>query len=323
MTTGMGQALNFALSINDKLPPGSDLGGKAFAAILGLQSINMARSGINDIKMSPTDTRSIIERSRASNGLDAPPAPSSGQSIRIANPGNPQAVEQQRQAVVGQLQEHVNGISNTTDAGGAPRDYSPASSTNGASGLPPVTEADQQGGAAALPPLFGSGTATTNTGDVTISPDRTQAIAPDGSTAPVDTNRPLPTAPALTQPDPPPVGMGAGPDLAVLANYRPQAAGQPAGTLIGAGEHAPPPAPPLTLTDQMTGMPPQQPQIQVPEQQPIQADPNGGGMPLAALKQRLAMTPPWRLSSSDFALAQQYGLEEDAWKTPTRVGMAV
>jgi hypothetical protein len=232
MTTGMGQALNFALSINDKLPPGSDLGGKAFAAILGLQSINMARSGINDIKMSPTDTRSIIERSRASNGLDAPPAPSSGQSIRIANPGNPQAVEQQRQAVVGQLQEHVNGISNTTDAGGAPRDYSPASSTNGASGLPPVTEADQQGGAAALPPLFGSGTSTTNTGDVTISPDRTQAIAPDGSTAPVDTNRPLPTAPAPTQPDPPPVRNGARPDPAADVDrsddrYAPAAAPDP------------------------------------------------------------------------------------------------
>jgi len=355
LSTGMGQALNFALSINDKLPPGSDLGGKAFAAILGLQSINMARSGINDIKTSPTDTRSIIERSRASNGLDAPPAPSSGPSIRIANPGNPQAVEQQRQDVVGQLQDHIDGISNTTDAGGVPREYTPASSTNGASGQPPAA-------APASPPSLiagPTGTPAVDTGNVSISPDGSTAVAPSGATAPVDTNRPLPTAvapapltgpddprlrggpspaePPLAAPDDPRVRGGpapndlpltgpndprlqpqsavpAAPDLAVMAKYQP---GAPAGTLIGAGENAPPAPAPLTITDQVTGLPPQQPQIQVPQQAPI--DPNGGGgEPLAMLKHRLLNTPPWRMDDQMYQLAVQNGLEEDFWRTPGR-----
>jgi len=50
---GLNDALTFVNEINGKLPPGSDLGGKAFAAMLGLQMLQAKESGIYDIK--PTD----------------------------------------------------------------------------------------------------------------------------------------------------------------------------------------------------------------------------------------------------------------------------
>jgi hypothetical protein len=51
---GLNDALTFVSGLNDKLPPGSDLGGKAFAALLGMQMMQAERSGIYDIKP-PTD----------------------------------------------------------------------------------------------------------------------------------------------------------------------------------------------------------------------------------------------------------------------------
>lgn len=47
--TGMGQALDFVSKLNGTLPIGSDLGGQAFAALLGLQMLQMATTGINNL----------------------------------------------------------------------------------------------------------------------------------------------------------------------------------------------------------------------------------------------------------------------------------
>lgn len=47
--TGLQNALSFAEKLNGMLPIGSDLGGQAFAALLGLQMLQMAGSGINNL----------------------------------------------------------------------------------------------------------------------------------------------------------------------------------------------------------------------------------------------------------------------------------
>ena len=49
MTTGTNNALTFVNSINGLLPKGSNLGGQAFAALLGLQMLQANLSGINSI----------------------------------------------------------------------------------------------------------------------------------------------------------------------------------------------------------------------------------------------------------------------------------
>lgn len=54
LQSGMGQALDFALKLNGTLEPGSALGGKAFAALFGLQMIQMGQSGINSISQPGT-----------------------------------------------------------------------------------------------------------------------------------------------------------------------------------------------------------------------------------------------------------------------------
>jgi hypothetical protein len=324
LNSGMSQALNFVLSINDKLPPNSPLGGRAFAAILGLNSINMARSGINDIKVGPVDTRGIVERGRASaGGGNGVPAP----RPRYANPANGEAIEAQRQQAISDLRRET-GVSNTTDAGGAAREYTPASSTGpgavappaaapAAAAAPPAPAPSPTGpsvvpglGAAASPPPSGEQVRITNP----VSGQNLQVPAAniDQFVGPgLGWQRAEPAA------APAPVGMAdtppapSTPDLAVLANYRPQQQEAPMQT--------PPQAPPpMSMPHSTSSGQAPQPQIQIPEQQPIQVDPATGAEPLALIKQRLLSTPPWRLTAQDFALAQQYGLEDDAWQTPTQ-----
>lgn len=85
MMNGMQNALAFVMKINGDLPVGSDLGGKAFAALLGLQMITMDQSGINDVYPPGTKPPTV----------GAPP-PVKG----LTNPGDPKAVEADREAIM-------------------------------------------------------------------------------------------------------------------------------------------------------------------------------------------------------------------------------
>lgn len=49
MQSGLKDALTFVSDLNGKLPEGSGLGGQAFAAILGLQALQMKQSGIDNV----------------------------------------------------------------------------------------------------------------------------------------------------------------------------------------------------------------------------------------------------------------------------------
>jgi hypothetical protein len=59
----------------------------------------------------------------------------------------------------------------------------------------------------------------------------------------------------------------------------------------------------------------------IPQQQPMpqqaQASP---GMPVAAMRARIASTPPWRLSTEDIEQAMAMGIpEQEIWAVPGRV----
>jgi hypothetical protein len=294
LDSGMKSALQFVLAINDKLPPNSPLGGKAFAALLGLNSINMARSGINDIKVGPVDTRGIVERGRASaggGGTVPPPRP------RVANPANGEAIEAQRQQAIADLRRET-GVSNTTDAGGAPRESTPAVQVGPGHATP-----SWERGVAPAPP------ATAETRPPMEAPAPPNAIG--AGVVPSSITPPPPPLPDTGQtPSVTPLGMPeapAGPDLAVLANYRPQQQ--------EAAMQTPPPAPPPLAM-------PEQPQIQIPQQQPLQVDPATGAEPLALMRERILSTPPWRMDNSMIEWARANGLEDEIWKTPT-MGLAV
>ncbi len=84
MQSGLTQALDFASKMNATLPEGSDLGGKAFMAVLGLQLLQMERSGIN--------------------GLGKPATPSADQpavpTIAPADLTNPERLEAKRAEIM-------------------------------------------------------------------------------------------------------------------------------------------------------------------------------------------------------------------------------
>lgn len=89
--TGMSNALKFVADLNDKLPVGSDLGGKGFAALLGMQALIARESGIEDIEIPRADMRSAQGQQIG--------AATSSQLSRLTNPADPAAVHADQQAV--------------------------------------------------------------------------------------------------------------------------------------------------------------------------------------------------------------------------------
>jgi hypothetical protein len=250
-TSVFNNALDFIAKINPTLKVGSTAGARAFREILQMHQTQMESLG--------------AYRNEFSGPSAARGAPSRGAAASSAVPGvgTPQADSRPPVDVSSVLPA---GASTTTDAGGAPREYTPASSTNGASGLPPAA-------APASPPsLFagpGGGPAV-DTGSVGISPD--------GSTAPVDVNRPLPTM------DPPgaPTSMSAPEhDYGVLSAYQPMQA-----------PVAPSPSPLSPASD--------------------------APLPGVLRAQQIANEVPWHLSPDDYQFAVQNGLEDHFWQIPAR-----
>src|SRR5581483_6522721 len=94
--SGLQNALAFVSELNGKLPPGSNLGGEAFAALLGLQMLTAKRSGIYDIQVPPAGTAA---REQLTNNANQATATTDQQVARLTDPGNHEAVSAQRQEV--------------------------------------------------------------------------------------------------------------------------------------------------------------------------------------------------------------------------------
>lgn len=96
--TGMGQALDFVSKLNGQLPVGSNLGGQAFAALLGLQMLQMSTTGIDNLpKVTAADVltprgvataRAVVTPAlQAATAPPAAPAPAASMSPSSAAPG--------------------------------------------------------------------------------------------------------------------------------------------------------------------------------------------------------------------------------------------
>lgn len=187
-------ALEFALSINGKLPEGSPLGGQAFAALLGMQMIAAKRSGIYDIVPPNNDQRSLEGRGISSQA-SATTATSNSEITRLTNPGNPQAVQAQRAEVQAQLQQET-----AQPAAGAPTVQAGAQAAPAASVAPllPPTPVPSAGGAY-NPALAAPAAAPSNTGRVGDPATQPPAINP--ATGEPTGLSPLPGQPGFAERD--------------------------------------------------------------------------------------------------------------------------
>ncbi len=129
--TGMQQALSFAQDLNGKLPPGSSLGGEAFAAMLGLQMIMAQRSGIYDITPSSADMRST--QAQQIDAVTSAAVDTTRQQVaRLTNPASPDAVAAERAAVQAQLEAATGTAPATPAMPTAPAQPAPIIPTTGA-----------------------------------------------------------------------------------------------------------------------------------------------------------------------------------------------
>jgi hypothetical protein len=279
-------ALDFVSKFNDKLPEGSDLGGKAFAALLGMQMLQAKASGIYDIRPPNEGVKPGQGALLASNTI---PVQTVENLARLTNPNNPAAVEAQRQQVAAQVA-----------AAAAP----PAASVSvPAVAAPPPPTAGEPGG----PPLAPGSVYQPPPPSVTAS----QAAAYEaGGVNPA-------TGDIDTRTTPPPVSpMQPQPLLPHEPGYVPT---HPASTYGGAGDAPVQMAPPSP--DQefaiMSTMQPSQPQA------PVAAGPDMADHPLL-LRQRAESVPPWRLSDAELQQMQAAGIDDETiWGVPTFGGRSV
>lgn len=255
MQNGLDSALKFVMDMNDKLPQGSDAGAKAFAAIMGINMLQLGMSGINDINTGQQIVPPVLP-------AGTPPAPT------IANPANPADVNAARDAIANHpaATGTPSPQSVTAPAVAAPRPApAPASPPASQGGPPPPLGQGQDlssptGGVAPPtpgepggPPLQAgpvpqvsdpNAVVTTPTPGVQVYDPTTNPGAPEpGMTpAPVPPNYgqpgmsvlPDPNAPSTsTYAPPPPMGsndltMAPSPDLGILAQYQTPPSASPA-----------------------------------------------------------------------------------------------
>lgn len=101
---GLNNALSFVTKLNATLPEGSDLGGKAFAALLGMQAIAAKRSGITDIQIPGAPDMRSPQGQQIANATANTFGTASAQLSRLTNPADPAAVHADQQAVSAALQ---------------------------------------------------------------------------------------------------------------------------------------------------------------------------------------------------------------------------
>lgn len=313
--SGLGQALDFVKSFNGSLPVGSSAGGDAFAALMGLQMLQMERSGIRDIK---ADVRA--------------PVP----ALTPATLTNPDAMAAKRKEIMAHPvfspkppATYPGAPSAGPAASAAPPPASPAPAP-GVPAPPPAPAAPPAPMTAEQAQGFQGRGINPSTGEPIVDPNLGQPGDPGYSTTPPPTVAPVaPGAPTseLGQPgDPiypnvapvtPTIGPSVNPDG--TPNY-----GQPGMRVLPDPNAAPPPSPlpPNEVTmapaPEFAALAQYMPAPTPPPQpRPIQAD--AGQPPAALMSAKIATTPPWRLSPEELAYAEQNGLLEHAMRVPGRV----
>lgn len=344
MNTATSNALTFVNSINGLLPAGSNLGGQAFAALLGLNMLQSQMSGMNRIdprRQPPQLTPAEISnpaalqarREQVQTQVQQAAAPPVRDDYRT-NPGQPAAPAPAPAPVAPAPQPLSPGqagmMSPVPDAENPPvapqAPIEPAPPALGSAPAPAPAEAPPAG-----PPLDPYGERVAARGNVILRhkwTGETRVLSREawerekanpgpisragnalweevGESAPDTSVSPVQGPPVIPPPDPP--SGGAFPPLPVVPR---------AGTEAGGNvqKMMPNPAGEWAALAPLAPMPMQQPQPQ-----PAMAGAAQMGEPVAARRARIASTPPWRLSEDDLMWAEQNGFGQEAWGVPERV----
>lgn len=320
---GMDSALKFVGDLNGTLPKGSDLGGRAFAAILGLQMLQMKMSGIDDL------TKPGTSASRA----QVP-------TITARDLSNNAA-----------LTSHNATIATQAAAAADPPPVSPAAAPAAATSSAPRPAAAQAAPASAAPASAPMSAVPPTIADPTIT-DQTYIGSPAGVGSSPSATAPAPPSPDTTanpgaqpwgQPVTAPVGGSVlpqpAPTLAAPFQDDQQEPAQlpyatPADMVPGARIQVPGEAPGVWVPYPDDSDPAHVSQMQ-PSDWPALAGMQMGpapppqqpsGMPgatmgdpamMAARRAQIAATPPWRLGDDDWEWANQNGLLDDARRVPS------
>lgn len=314
-TNAMKTALEFALSINGKLPEGSPLGGQAFAALLGMHMISAKRSGIYDIVPPNSDQRSLEGRGISSQA-SATTATSNSEISRLTNPGNPQAVQAQRAEVQAQLQAET--------AAGAP-------AVQAAPLLPPTPV--PSAGAAYNPAMAAPPAAPAVQAAFPVVPPSHTQVAPIPMAPPVQgapnefgqigepmltpvvnpaTGEPTglpqtPYAPPNSAPLPhemtPPAGSSPSAPLPWMPQPSPPAQ---AGSEAGGNVQMAPPSEEFAALNAYRPTPLLAPTPVQPMTQPTMEE-----EPLALLQAEASATPPWRMTEEQYQRYKAAGIPDD------------
>lgn len=305
---GLGQALDFVSKFNGLLPEGSDLGGKALGALLGIQMLQMNASGINQLNPGGVPTRSRYE-----GGAGAPGTPAVPRAPTPAELNDPAALEARRQEI---LAHPAFTATNTIDANGQPRVMTPSVPGNAPAQPLPVRNGVPVTSTPAVPPAAASAPAAP---PPPRDPVLTSPLQAPGAGAPLRVRDPWGNEFEMTQQQ-----MDARPggskDLTVIG---------PAATPVAAPVVPPPAAPvpqpqsaPVSMTPpgpefavlNRAIQPAAAPQVETP--QPPAFD---FSQSPALLRTRAQMTVPWRLDPLEIQQMIDAGVpEEDIWSTPTR-----
>lgn len=322
MQNGMSSALDFVSKINGSLPEGSDLGGRAFAALLGLNMLQLQQSGINNLPSlnapktpPPTVTAAdLTNPSRLASVNQSVAEHTAAAAAPAPTPVSPAAPPQQ----------NAGGGTGEPPARGAlpsqpsvPTAVAPPMTTPGAP--PPPVTAEQAAG------YYGQGVSP-STGEpfqmeTGTTPPTEVAAATPAVSAPLPGPTPglpepgVPVPPAQVAPWPAtasPAAPGAPPDygqpgMRVLP--QPSAPSQ-----YGEGQDMPK----LSFGEYpaLAGFtPPPPPRVMMQPQGP----PSSTDVPPAMRRAQIASVPPWRLTPEQVQEAEQNGWLDDAMRIP---GMA-
>lgn len=297
--SGLTNAIKFVSDLNGKLPPGSSLGGDAFVAMLTMQMAIAQRSGIMDLEI-PDEALTPEARARRQQQRANLPQP------RLTDPTNPQKTAEDRERALAdpifRPQPPVSAeeasaatrapATDTTDAGGAPREFTPAFATND----PSMTAAQRP----PMEPAAAAAPAAPPPAAPTVAP--TPAVPAPATPMPSLTPpAPLPTSPAEIlngpanlSPNPPDITELTRPGQDIPFNPAPGAPGHRPGEPVGQRPDFPVMAqffPPSALEASSVPVP---------------------GQDSPAVLRTIAMTnPPWRLSNEDIQRMLAIGIDED------------
>ncbi len=353
MNTATSNALTFVNSINGLLPAGSNLGGKAFAALLGMNMLQSQMSGMNRIDprrvpapLTTADianpaaldakrdelgqaireaTPTVIAATDANIGrltqLPAPtPAPAAPAPVATAPPISQQARDDHRTTTVTGVDAIPPGVTPVPGTGQVPGEAGDDQFVGGRVLPQPGSEAGPDPMDQAPQPAPYEETVTVRHRGMRGTKTVTRAYWEQYKAQHPWLSQMWAEGPA--EPGAPPAPTHLDPTVPYPSNADPNSEGVPQSVPEIRDPIDPtPPAVQKAMPNpagEWAALAPMAPQPQMPTQQQP-AMPQMGGEPVAVRRARIASTPPWKLTAEELDWAEQNGYGQEAWAVPGRV----